>query len=94
MEDNQAKDDIDEDILPALKEYITRVFVAIINSDTLDNNVVTLALEKQDAIDILTKFIISAESSIVFLEDATSEGGEGTAHVIVTFLSLISISAL
>jgi hypothetical protein len=89
MEDShQAKDDVDEDILPALKEYITRVFVAAINSDVLDNSLITLAVEKQDATDILTKFIISAESSIVFLEDATSEGGEGAAHIIVTFFSL------
>lgn len=79
MEDNhQAKDDaIDEDILPSLKEYITRVFLAVINSDVLDNDKINVALGKQDAVDILTKFIMSAESSIVFLEDATSEGGEG-----------------
>lgn len=89
MEDNhQAKADVDEDILPALKEYITRVFIAAINSDVLDNNLITLAVEKQDAIDILTKFIISTESSIIFLEDATSEGGEGAAHIIITFFSL------
>jgi hypothetical protein len=65
------------DILPSLREYIVRVCVAIINKNSLDAIKLNEALDREDAVGVLTRFISSAESSIVFIEDATSLGGEG-----------------
>ena len=63
--------------LEALKQYIVRVCLALINKDSLDSVKLREALERQDALDILRRFLSSAESSIVFLEDSSSVGGEG-----------------
>lgn len=69
---------VNGDILDALKEYIVRVCIALINKESLDPEKIMVALGQPDAGDILKKFIVSSESSIVFIEDATSAGGEGT----------------
>ena len=81
MDDNSPENDESTgaeyvDILQALKQFIIRICIASINKDSLDNKKLTEVLDRQD--DILRKFISSPESSIVFIEDATSVGGEGT----------------
>lgn len=83
MEDNYTENDggdspADVDIMLALTEYLVRVFLALINKPSLDRKVLSEAFEKQDAVDVLRKFISSPESSIVFIEDSTSIGGEGS----------------
>jgi hypothetical protein len=82
MEDNYTENDegdspADVDSMLALTEYLVRVFLALINKPSLDRKVLSEAFERQDAVDVLRKFISSPESSIVFIEDSTSIGGEG-----------------
>lgn len=77
---------VNGDIFDALKEYIVRVCIALINKDSLDTKKLSEALRRPDAVDILKRFISSAESSIVFIEDATSVGGEGSAKYFTFWL--------
>lgn len=94
MDDNSPENDDlngaeNVNILQALKQFIIRICIASINKDTLDNSKLSEVLDRHDSVDILRKFISSAESSIVFIEDATSVGGEGMAAILVTFLERI-----
>ena len=77
---------VNGDILDALKEYIVRVCIALINKESLDPEKIMVALGQPHAGDILKKFIVSSESSIVFIEDATSAGGEGILDSLKLFL--------
>ena len=77
------------EVMKELKDYISRVCIALINRESLDKNKLSEAFEKQDSVDALNAFICSAESSIVFIEDSTSIGGEGINYSHQNFPDLI-----
>lgn len=81
---------VNADILSSLTEYIIRVCVAVINNDSLNDKLV-IALAQQDSVDILARFISSGESSIVFIEDATSVGGEGNYFIFYLLFNAICL---
>lgn len=86
MEDNYTENDesdspADVDIMLALTEYLIRVCLALINRPTLDRKILSEAFDRQDSVDVFRKFISSPESSIMFVEDSTSIGGEGNQQL-------------
>lgn len=77
----QSDHAISDDLLESLKDYVVRVCVALINTESLDKNKLSEAFERQDAVDVFTKFVSSADASIIFIEDSTSIGGEGNRNL-------------
>lgn len=77
------------EVMQELKDYISRVCIALINRELLDKNKLSEAFEKQESVDAFNTFICSAESSIVFIEDSTSIGGEGIKNPLPSLPNLI-----
>lgn len=82
------------EVMQELKDYISRVCIALINRELLDKNKLSEAFEKQESVDAFNTFICSAESSIMFIEDSTSIGGEGIKNSSPSFLNLIVLEML
>ena len=86
MEETELKDgEHAAEIHPLLCNYIVKVFTAILDTtstteadETINNNSKKLLeiLQHRDTIETLDKFANGGESSILFVEDATSTGGE------------------
>jgi hypothetical protein len=80
-EKGQSGHIVSMDPLESLKDYVVRVCVALINIESLDQYKLNEAFGRQEAVDVFTKFVSSADSSIIFIEDSTSIGGEGNPYL-------------
>jgi hypothetical protein len=80
-EKGQSGHVVSMDPLESLKDYVVRVCVALINIESLDQYKLNVAFGRQEAVDVFTKFVSSADSSIIFIEDSTSIGGEGNPYL-------------
>jgi hypothetical protein len=80
-EKGQSGPTVSVDPLESLKDYVVRVCVALINIESLDQYKLNEAFRRQEAVDVFTKFVSSADSSIIFIEDSTSIGGEGNPYL-------------
>jgi hypothetical protein len=80
QEKGQSSHTVSIDLLESLRDYVVRVCVALINLESLDQHKLNEAFGRQEAVDVFTKFVSSADSSIIFIEDSTSIGGEGNPY--------------
>ena len=85
MEEIELKDgEHSTDVHPLLCNYIVKVFSAILDTTATDAEVknshnskkLLEILQHRDTTETLDKFANGGESSILFVEDATSTGGE------------------